>query len=301
VPLPALVLRTARRTRAPAGLCRAGRGARVNLAGVLILLPPSEGKTAPASGAPADPATLWLPELAAARRRVLTRLVRMCRRSSVRSVAASLAALGLSAGQRDEITRNAGLPEAPAAPAAEVYTGVLYEALDARSLAPPARAWLDERAVIFSALWGVLRLGDRVPAYRCPAGVTLPPVGGLTGYWRTALRPALDRAAGDGPVLDLRSGAYAAMWSPEPGLAPRTAALRVLHERTVDGVPRRSVVSHFNKATKGRLVRSLAEAGVAPASVDDLVTALRDLKHTVEERPGPADRPRQLDLVVADL
>jgi hypothetical protein len=66
-------------------------------------------------------------------------------------------------------------------------------------------------------------------------------------------------------------------------------------------VPRRSVVSHFNKATKGRLVRSLAEAGVAPASVDDLVTALRDLKHTVEERPGPADRPRQLDLVVAEL
>jgi uncharacterized protein len=60
-------------------------------------------------------------------------------------------------------------------------------------------------------------------------------------------------------------------------------------------------VSHFNKATKGRLVRSLAETGVAPASVDDLVTALRDLKHTVEERPGPADRPRQLDLVVADL
>jgi cytoplasmic iron level regulating protein YaaA (DUF328/UPF0246 family) len=285
----------------PAGLCRAVGGRRVNLAGVLILLPPSEGKTAPATGAPADPATLWLPELAAARRRVLTRLVAMCRRSSARSVAASLAALGLSAGQRAEIARNAGLSEAPAAPAAEVYTGVLYQALDARSPAPPARAWLDERVVIFSALWGVLRLGDRVPAYRCPAGATLPAVGGLTAYWRTALRPALDRAAGDGPVLDLRSGAYAAMWSPGPDLAPRTAALRVLHERTVNGVPRRSVVSHFNKATKGRLARSLAEAGVAPDSVDDLLTALRDLKHTVEERTAPADRPRQFDLVVAEL
>jgi len=280
---------------------RSPAGTAVNLAGVLILLPPSEGKTAPATGAPADLATLWLPELAAARRRVLTRLVTMCRRSSPRSVAASLATLGLSPGLRDEITRNAGLSAAPAAPAAEIYTGVLYEALDARSLAPPARAWLDERAVIFSALWGVLRLGDRVPAYRCPAGITLPPVGGLTAYWRKALRPALDRAAGDGPVLDLRSGAYAAMWSPGPHLAPRTAALRVLHERTVDGVPRRSVVSHFNKATKGRLVRSLAEAGVAPASVDELLTALRDLKHTVEEQPAPAGHPRRLDLVVAEL
>jgi cytoplasmic iron level regulating protein YaaA (DUF328/UPF0246 family) len=277
------------------------RPARVNLATVLILLPPSEGKTPPAAGDPVDPAALWLPALAAARRRVLNRLVAMCRRSSPRGVAASLATLGLSAGQHPEITRNARLPEAPAGPAAEVYTGVLYEALDAAALAPGARAWLDRRAVVFSGLWGVLQLGDRVPAYRCPVGVTLPSVGGLTGYWKKALRPALDRAAAGGPVLDLRSGAYAAMWSPGPELAPRTAALRVLHERTVDGVPQRSVVSHFNKATKGRLVRALAEAGATPGSVGELLTALRDLKYTVEERPAAAGRPRQLDVVVPEL
>jgi hypothetical protein len=35
--------------------------------------------------------------------------------------------------------------------------------------------------------------------------------------------------------------------------------------------------------------------------VDDLIAALRDLKHTVEERPAPAGRPRQLDVVVPDL
>ena len=213
----------------------------------------------------------------------------------------ALATLGLGAGQHGEITRNAGLPDAPAAPAAEVYTGVLYEALGAAGLAPPARAWLDERAVVFSGLWGVLRLPDRVPAYRCPVGVSLPQIGGLTAYWKRNLAPALDRAAADGPVLDLRSGAYAAMWTPAGPLAGRTAAVRVLHERTVDGVARRSVVSHFNKATKGRLVRALAEAGAAPGSVDDLVAALRDLKHTVEERPAPAAAPRRLDVVVTDL
>jgi cytoplasmic iron level regulating protein YaaA (DUF328/UPF0246 family) len=142
---------------------------------------------------------------------------------------------------------------------------------------------------------------DRVPAYRCSVGVSLPVVGGLTAYWKKVLSPAVDRAAADGPVLDLRSGAYGAMWAPAPLPAARTAALRVLHERVVDGVPQRSVVSHFNKAAKGRLVRALAEAGAAPRSVDELVVALRDLKHTVEERPAPAGRPRQLDLVVAEL
>ncbi|GIF15503.1 peroxide stress protein YaaA [Actinoplanes teichomyceticus] len=269
---------------------------------MLILLPPSEGKTPATSGDPVDVTDLWLPELGAARTRVLTRLVAMCRRSSARSVADSLAVLGLSDGQRGEIARNAALPEAPAAPAAEVYTGVLYEALDAATLDDAARRWLSETAVVFSGLWGVVRLGDRIPAYRCSVGVTLPaPVGGLTAYWKKNLKKALDRAAAGGPVLDLRSGAYAAMWTPPAETAGRVAALRVLHERVVGGVAKRSVVSHFNKATKGRLVRALAVGAAAPASVDDLVTAMRDLGFTVEERPAPAGRPRQLDVVVAQL
>jgi len=266
---------------------------------VLILLPPSEGKTAATVGDPVDPASLWLPTLATARKRVLTRLVTMTKRTSARSVAESLATLGLTAGQRDEIARNAVLPSAPAAAAASIYSGVLYEALDARSLGPRARGWLDARAVVFSGLWGVLRLDDRIPAYRLAVGVTLPALGGLTAYWKRVLPKALDPvAAADGPVLDLRSGAYAAMWTP-PGAT--SATLRVLHERVVDGVARRSVVSHFNKATKGRIVRALAETGVAPASVDEVVTALRDLKYTVEEQPAPAGGPRRLDVVVPEL
>jgi uncharacterized protein len=268
---------------------------------VLILLPPSEGKTTPAAGEPVDPAALWLPRLAPARKRVLTRLVALCRRSSARSVAESLQTLGLTAGQQSEIARNAGLATAPAAPAARVYSGVLYEALDVGTLAPPAQAWVEERAVVFSGLWGVVRLTDRIPAYRCSVGVALPVIGGLTPYWKKVLHPALDRAAADGPVLDLRSGAYAAMWAPTGALAARTAALRVLHERIVDGEPRRSVVSHFNKATKGRLVRALAAADARPGSVDELLTALRDLKYTVEERPAVAGRPRPVDVVVREL
>jgi cytoplasmic iron level regulating protein YaaA (DUF328/UPF0246 family) len=258
---------------------------------VLILLPPSEGKAAPAAGDPVDPAALVLPALAPARRRVLRALTAMCGRTSARSVTASMAALGLTEGQRDEIGRNAGLLTAPAGPAAGVYRGVLYEALDVATLPPAARAWLDERALVFSALWGVVRLTDRIPAYRCAAGVALPGLGGLTPYWRKALTPALARLAGDGLVLDLRSGAYAAMWTP----AGTTAAVRVLHERTVAGITTRSVVSHFNKATKGRIVRALAEAGARPSSVSELATTLRDLKYTVEEGP------HRLDVVVAEL
>jgi hypothetical protein len=268
---------------------------------VLILLPPSEGKTAPAAGDPVDLGSLWLPSLTSARRRVLTRLVALCRRTSRRGQDDSLAVLGLGPGQRGELARNAALADAPAAPAADVYTGVLYEALGLPTLDPQARAWVDERAVVVSGLWGAVRLTDRIPAYRCAIGVRLPAVGGLTAHWRAALHPALDHAVADGPVLDLRSGAYAGAWLPTGSLADRTATLRVLHERTVDGVTRRSVVSHFNKATKGRLVRGLATAGATPTSVDDIVATLRDLKHTVEQRPTPPGRPRELDVIVTEI
>lgn len=255
---------------------------------MLILLPPSEGKTPAATGDPVDLSQLWLPGLATARRRVLTRLVAMCKRTSARSLADSLTVLGLSPGQRDELARNAVLPEAPAAPAVEVYTGVLYEALGAATLPAPAREWLGERAVVFSGLWGAVRLGDRIPAYRCSVGVSLPGLGGLTAYWKKNLRIP----APDGPVLDLRSGAYGAMWAP----AGDAATVRVLHERLVGGVPKRGVVSHFNKATKGRVVRALAESGARPRSIAEVVGTLRDLKYAVEE---PA--PGRLDVIVSEL
>ena len=57
-----------------------------------------------------------------ARRRVLTRLVAMCRRTSARGVAASLETLGLSAAQHTEVARNAALASAPAAPASRGAT-----------------------------------------------------------------------------------------------------------------------------------------------------------------------------------
>ena len=53
----------------------------------------------------------------------------------------------------------------------------------------------------------------------------------------------------------------------------RVVSLRVLHE--ANGT--RSVVSHFNKATKGRIVRALLEDGGDPGSARGLVTLLTRL------------------------
>ncbi|MFI7577251.1 peroxide stress protein YaaA [Micromonospora sp. NPDC049497] len=265
---------------------------------MLILLPPSEGKADAGTGRRLDLARLSSPELTPAREEVLAALVAL---STSADEEAALAALGLSPGQRGELRRNARLREAATAPAERLYTGVLYEALDLGSLPAPALRAARRSVLISSGLWGAVRLTDRIPPYRCPVGGKLPSVGALSTWWRTALDPAMTAAAGTGPVLDLRSGAYAATWTPRGPVAARTVTVRVLHERDVDGVPVRSVVSHFNKATKGRLVRDLLLAGARPRTADALVAALRDLKYRVEEQPGPDGRPRQVDVVVSEL
>lgn len=265
---------------------------------MLILLPPSEGKTAPDGAGPLEPDTLSLPALAPARRRVLTALQALCRQPDSE---AAREVLGLSPGQAGEVARNARLDEAPAAPAAQVYSGVLYDALGLRTLPAPAVALARRTLLIFSGLWGVLRTEDRIPAYRCSIGTRLPGIGALTGHWRTALRPVLPSLAGSGLLLDLRSAAYAGMWAPTGELAERTATVRVLHERTEHGVLRRTVVSHFNKATKGRLVRTLLSTDSVPESPAELAVALRDLGYRVETQPERSGGPRRLDIVVSAL
>jgi cytoplasmic iron level regulating protein YaaA (DUF328/UPF0246 family) len=264
---------------------------------VLVLLPPSEGKADGARGRPFDPEELSLPGLAAARERVLDELTALCSgdEDKAREV------LGLSEGLRGEVARNAGLRTAPARPAGEIYTGVLYDALGLATLSPEAKRRAARSLLVFSGLWGAVGVKDRIPSYRCSGGVRLPALGGLGAYWREPLASVLPEAAGSGPVLDLRSTAYAQMWKPKGELAERTVTVRVLQAKVVDGVEKRTVVSHFNKATKGRIVRALLEAGAAPRTPEALVKTLRELDYTVEETGPRVGRPRALDVIVSEL
>ena len=264
---------------------------------MLVLLPPSEGKAASESGPSLALDSLSLPGLSAARERAVDALIAV----STGDPDTAAAVLGLTPGLRGELARNAALRTAPALPAGELYTGVLYDALGLATLDAAAYARAEESLLVFSGLWGALRISDRVPPYRCSGGVKLPPLGALGGYWRGPLGEVMPAVAGDGLVLDLRSTAYAALWRPAGEPASRTATVRVLHERVVAGVSKRSVVSHFNKATKGRLVRDLLEDGAQPGSPAELVEALRELKYTVEAAEPAPGKPWALDVVVSEL
>ncbi|MCD4527259.1 peroxide stress protein YaaA [Nocardioides sp. cx-173] len=259
---------------------------------MLILLPPSEGKSAPRRGKPLDLASLGSPGLTPARERVLDALVKLCEGDP--DVAAKT--LGVPKTQLDLVRLNAEVRRAPTARADQVYSGVVYESLGFATLSPAAKRRASSRVAVTSSVFGLVRPADRIPAYRLSGDAGLPGLGGIAAHWRDHLGDAVTEAMGTGLLVDLRSGTYAAFWRPPAELAPRVATVRVLHE--VDG--RRQVVSHFNKATKGRIVRALLEDGRDPRTPVRLAEVLRDLGWTVEVG-DPTAKGTQLDVVVAQL
>lgn len=259
---------------------------------MLILLPPSEGKAAPRRGKALDPAALSSPGLTEARGRVREALVALCEGDP----ATAAEVLGVPRSQPELVELNARVDAAPTARADAVYTGVLYDHLGLATLSPAAKRRASSRVAVVSSLFGLLRPGDRVPSYRLSGDAVLPGLGPVAGVWREALGPAVTDALGKGLLVDLRSSTYAAFWRPPTDLAPRVATVRVLHE--VDG--KRSVVSHFNKATKGRLVRALLEDGRDPRTPARLAEVLTDLGWTVEVGDATA-KGTQLDVVVTQV
>lgn len=237
---------------------------------VLIVLPPSEGKAALGDGPALDLPQLSFSSLNASREVVLDSLGALCEGAEAQVV------LGLSPGQLGEIGKNQTLRTAPTLKAADLYTGVLYENLGLASLPPEASGRAAESLLIFSGLWGLLRITDRVPPYRLSMGVKLPSLGGLGSYWRRSITPVLD--AEPGLVVDLRSSTYAAAWRP----GDRAVTVRVLR----DG----KVVSHMAKATRGAIARSLLEEGADPQTPGELAKILDHLGHSVTLEPPPSGR-----------
>ena len=213
---------------------------------VLFLLPPSEGKAQPAKGRPLDLSRLSFPSLTAERERLLTPALR----------------------------------EAPARAARDIYTGVLFAALDLPSL--PAAA--QRRFVIISAQYGAVRPGDRIATYKREIDAK---------RWRPLLEPELAKAAGRGVILDCRSATYVAAWRPSGPLAERTAHISVVRETA----GKRTVVSHDAKKTRGEVARFVAETGEMPKNVDALTALIRRRFPCELDPPERADTPWRLTIV----
>jgi len=223
---------------------------------MLLLLPPSETKRP--GGEPGSRlalSRLRYPMLTDARRATLDAVAALAQ-----DHAAAVTALKLGVTQHHEVAKNRMLERSELLPAADRYTGVLYDALDAASLPAPARERLGRHVVIHSAVLGPVGALDPIPDYRLSHDSRLPGVR-LKELWADAVATALAGEAG--LVLDARSQGYAAL-----GPAPHGVWLDVVAEGP-DG--RRRALNHFNKHAKGELARAYALSGERPQTVAELV------------------------------
>jgi cytoplasmic iron level regulating protein YaaA (DUF328/UPF0246 family) len=214
---------------------------------MLILLPPSEGKAHPEQGEPVDLDSLVFGEELGAKREELIDAF------------------------------DPSLREAPAAPASEVYTGVLYGRLGLSKLPAKAR----RQVLIASALWGVIAPGNRIPPYRFPPRTRLQGFDAPNAFWRPALAGALPDEEGD-LVVDMRSGAYVPAWKPQ-----RATRLAVRAFTEADG--KRKAVSHMAKAVRGDVARALLTAQKAPKDPESAAALAEAAGFTVELSAGNLD------------
>lgn len=221
-----------------------------------ILLPPSEGKAEPDGGEPVDLDSLvFAAELSKQRRKLLR-------------------------------TVNPRLRKAPAAPAAEVYTGVLYQCLDLAGLTAVARRRAAKRVLIASALWGFVRPTDRISYYRLPPSTKLDGIGPLAAWWRPSLAVAMADEPGE-TIVDMRSGAYQAMWKPKHATL---LAVRAFREENGE----RKAVSHMAKAVRGDVARALLLAKREPKTPEEIASVATEAGFEVELTPA------SLDVIVGD-
>lgn len=248
---------------------------------MLLILPPSETKRDGGdTSSRLELKQLGFASLTPARRTALAALAQLST-----SVEQSTRALKLGSTQAFEVERNRSLRRSPVMPAIERYTGVIYDAMDAASMSATCRAFAADHLAIASALFGLLRAEDTIPAYRLSHDSRLPGIS-LGKLWRAPVTAELEQRSG--LVLDLRSEAYSGL-----GRAPSRAGSYYLRVLTQGADGQRAALSHFNKHAKGEFTRRVLDSGVDHPDADSLIAWARASKISLD-----FGSEGELDLVV---
>ena len=135
---------------------------------------------------------------------------------------------------------NLGVTKAPAIPAIERYTGVVYQHLDYTTL--KHKAYARKHLLFISGLWGLIPAGEVIPDYKLPINTW------LAKYWREINGQRLQDLAKGKLVLNLLPHAYAK--------AIHYDNLITVNFKVQDG---KKSAGHFAKAIKGKFLRFLME------------------------------------------
>jgi len=287
-----------------------------------ILLPPSAGKTTKESTNHLQLEKLWQAEHLTQTRR---QLIDDVQNTALLADAAQIFKLGPK--NAHEISQNLEIYDAPALAAWQLYDGVLYEAAKfaqifsygacaqdgqgqgqgnqpqgsgqgqgGQSQADQSQGLqrqLEELTLVFSALFGPVRLTDLITPHRLSGSVKLPGQGSVASIWSKALKELLTQQLSGHVVVDLRSAEYGAMYRPTRGSDCLLLNIAVAKVNPATG--KRSVVSHWAKHTRGLLAGALLRAvaggqlAASDGDVDEILQVAAALEGVREVEITPLD------------
>lgn len=289
-----------------------------------ILLPPSAGKTTKKSTNHLQLEKLWQAEHLTQTRR---QLIDDVQNTALLADAAQIFKLGPK--NAHEISQNLEIYNAPALAAWQLYDGVLYEAAKFAQIfssGAPAQCGqhpvgqyqgaqyqggqqqvdqyqadqpqglqrqLEELTLVFSALFGPVRLTDLVTPHRLSGSVKLPGQGAVASIWSKPLKGLLAQQLSGHVVVDLRSAEYGAMYRPVRG--GDCLILNIAVAKVNPATGKRSVVSHWAKHTRGLLAGALLEAvaggqlAANEGDVDEILQVAAGLEGVKEVEITPLD------------
>ena len=287
-----------------------------------ILLPPSAGKTTKESTNHLQLEKLWQAEHLTQTRR---QLIDDVQNTALLADAAQIFKLGPK--NAHEISQNLEVYDAPALAAWQLYDGVLYEAAKfaqifsygacaqdgqgqgqgnqpqgsgqgqgGQSQADQSQGLqrqLEELTLVFSALFGPVRLTDLITPHRLSGSVKLPGQGSVASIWSKALKELLTQQLSGHVVVDLRSSEYGAMYRPTRGSDCLLLNIGVAKVNPATG--KRSVVSHWAKHTRGLLAGALLRAvaggqlAASDGDVDEILQVAAGLEGVKEVEITPLD------------
>ena len=152
---------------------------------------------------------------------------------------------------------------------------------------------VEELTLVFSALFGPVRLTDLITPHRLSGSVKLPGQGTVASIWSKALKELLVQQLSGHVVVDLRSAEYGAMYRPTRGSDCLLLNIGVAKVNPATG--KRSVVSHWAKHTRGLLAGALLRAvaggqlAASDGDVDEILQVAAGLEGVKEVEITPLD------------
>jgi cytoplasmic iron level regulating protein YaaA (DUF328/UPF0246 family) len=165
------------------------------------------------------------------------------------------------------------------APAINVYTGVLYQALDWASLSAAARKRAASAVVIISAKYGAVRPSQLIESYKEKID---------NKAMREPVAQVLDAIKAE-LIVDCRSSTYKTVWH-----SPIEKTVEVRVSTVVDGV--RTVVTHMSKKTRGEITRWLLQSRSVPKTPEDLYAIVSE-KYPCALTPTDGHEPWILEVI----